>query len=481
MSTSAATEQLQLESWKPHEYQKTAMRLMISQACAGLLLDPGLGKTSITFGAFRILHDKSLVHKALVVAPLRPCYLVWPKEAAKWQEFSHLRVVVLHGPDKEARLREDGDIYVINPEGLDWLCGTYYVDGRVHFDLTRFKILNPDMLVVDESTKFKHANTKRFKAMRELVKKFRRRYILTGRPTPNGLLDLFGQIYILDEGASLGRYITHYRTNYFYPSGYGGYTWSPQVDAFDRITKRISPLVLRMEAKDYLKLPPLTEDKIMVDLPEAARRKYNELESHMITEVQNETIVAGSAAAVSMKCRQVTNGALYLNEESVSELINEKWVDVHDAKLDALSDLVEQLSGQPLLVLYQFKFDKERIRKVLGKVPDIGEVSDIKLEYLERAFNSGDIPVLLGHPASMGHGLNLQQTCSHVCWFGLTWDLELYDQATMRIHRQGQKNPVVVHQIIAKDTVDEVIAKVLATKDRSQSSLLQALKNLRPR
>lgn len=458
---------------------------MISQACAGLLLDPGLGKTSITFGAFRILHDKKLVNKVLVVAPLRPCYLVWPKEAKKWAEFSHLRVAILHGKDKEAALRSDADIYVINPEGLDWLCGREIVTApngskKVRFTMENLKILNPEMLVVDESTKFKHSDTNRFKAMRELVKKMRRRYILTGTPTPNGLLDLFGQVYILDEGAALGRYITHYRTNYFYPSGYGGYEWTPQADAFDRITKRISPLVLRMESKDYLKLPPRTTENILVQLPPEARRKYAALEQSLITQIQNETIVAANAAVASSKCRQVTNGGVYLNEPSIDTKINDNWVPVHEAKIEALKELVEGLAGQPLLVLYQFKFDKAMIREALGDVPDIGEFTGAKLETMERLFNSGSIPLLMGHPASMAHGLNLQQACSRVCWYGLTWDLEQYEQATKRIDRQGQAaERVIVYHLIAEDTIDEIMAGVLQGKDRSQNALLQALKGLR--
>jgi SNF2 family DNA or RNA helicase len=455
---------------------------MISQACAGLLLDPGLGKTSITFGAFRILHDKKLVKKCLVVAPLRPCYLVWPREAKKWAEFQHLRVEILHGKDKENALARDADIYVINPEGLDWLCGRTTKDKRVVYTLERLKKLDPDMLVVDESTKFKHSDTNRFKAMRALISKMRRRYILTGTPTPNGLTDLFGQIYILDEGAALGRYITHYRTNYFYPSGYGGYEWAPQADAFDRITRRIAPLVLRMESKDYLELPERTVVDRFVELPTTARHKYDELESDLITQIEQETIVAGNAAAASVKCRQVANGGLYLNEPSSDLKINEDWVELHQEKAQSLADLVEELSGSPLLVLYQFRFDKQLIRNVLGEsTPDIGECSGNKLLAVEKLFNSGSIPVLLGHPASMGHGLNLQSSCSHVCWFGLTWDLEHYEQATKRIHRQGQKNRVIVYHLIARDTVDEVIARTLRSKDKSQNALLQALKGLHRR
>lgn len=476
-----------MDSWCPHSYQKQAIKLMISQACAGLLLDPGLGKTSITYGAFRILHDKKLVKKMLVVAPLRTCYLVWPKESQKWREFQHLRVAILHGKDKEAALRSDADIYVINPEGLDWLCGRETVANiagkkSVRYTMANLKLLNPDMLVVDESTKFKHADTQRFKAMRELVKNMRRRYILTGTPTPNGLMDLFGQIYILDEGASLGRYITHYRTNFFYPSGYGEYEWTPQADAFDRITAKMKPLVLRMSAKDYLELPPRVNTYIQIELPNDAMKRYKDLENDFITQIKNETIVAGNAAAASTKCRQVCQGGLYLNSASPSIDQNDDYVRIHTEKADELVNLVEQLGGQPLLVLYQFRFDKKMIRAALGEVPDIGEFTGKKLETLERLFNSGSVPVLIGHPASMAHGLNLQQACSHVCWYGVTWDLEQYEQATKRIDRQGQKAPVVnVYHIVAKDTVDEVMVGVLAGKNQSQDALLAALKGLRTR
>jgi SNF2 family DNA or RNA helicase len=237
-----------------------------------------------------------------------------------------------------------------------------------------------------------------------------------------------------------------------------------------------------MESKDYLKLPPRTTQKIVVQLPPDARKKYNAMENDMITRIGNETIVAASAAVASSKCRQVANGGLYLNEPSADLKINNDWVPVHSVKIDALKELVEGLSGQPLLVFYQFKFDKEMLREAFPGVPDIGEFTGDKLLTMERLFNSGSIPMMIGHPQSAAHGLNLQQSCSHVCWYGLTWDLEHYEQATKRIDRQGQAaERVIVYQIVAEDTIDELMVGILAGKDRSQNALLQALKGLRPR
>lgn len=453
-----------LPSWKPHAYQETAIKLMISQACAGLLLDPGLGKTSTTLAAFTILHSMKLVRTMLVIAPRRVCYNVWPKEVAKWAEFAHLRVEILHGPQKDELLGRPADVYVINPEGLDWLF-TKMNERQISFD----------MLVVDESTKFKHSDTKRFKAMRKMLHRFRRRYILTGTVAPNGLMDLFGQIYLLDEGAALGRYITHYRTSYFYPSGYGGYTWAPQHGALERISERIAPLVLRMQDSDYLQLPEMVNNFIEVELPDQARKVYRELERVLITEIQDHTVIAANAAVASGKCRQVANGALYTYGDR--DLKN--YTVLHTEKVTALVDLVEQLQGQPLLVLYEFDFDRDMIQDAMKDTPCFGG-SDKKDSKLVDQFNLGVLPVVLGHPASIAHGLNLQGACAHVCWYGQTWNLEHYDQAIRRVRRQGQKaDRVMIHHIVAKDTVDELVLQTLRSKDRTQATLMDALKGLR--
>lgn len=461
--------------WTPHAYQKNAIKFLLEHACAGLFLDPGLGKTSITLGAFKILKKANLVKKMLVVAPLRVCYSVWPREAEKWSDFSHLKVEILHGGQKDQALRRNADIYVINPEGLEWL----FSDGR-------FKMLDADWLVIDESSKFKHTNTRRFKALKPFLGRFKRRTILTGTPVPNGLLDLFGQIYILDLGNSFTPYITKFRQQFFYPAGFGGYTWLPKADTQERIQELLKPLVLRLEARDYLELPQLvttpTTD-IIVELPPKARKIYDDLETIMLAELDNaEVVTALSAAAASMKCRQVANGGIYRQLEADPVVNSERWQDIHTEKADALKDFVEGLNGKPLLVAYDFEHDRERILKVLGKdTPYIGGgVSPKRTSELEREWNQGNLPVLLGHPQAIGHGLNLQAECQHVLWHSLTWDLELYEQFIQRVLRQG--NPfshVFVHHIIARGTVDELIMRALRTKARVQNRLLSALKEYR--
>lgn len=446
--------------WQPKEYQKRAMKFCLSQGAAGLFLDPGLGKSSIMLGVITTLLRQKLIGKVLVIAPLRVCYGVWPEEVRKWDEFSHLRVEVLHGPKKHEALAREADIYLINPEGLEWLT-------KQAFDV--------DVLVTDESTKFKRTNTKRFKLLKLWLGKFRRRYILTGTPAPNGYLDLFGQIYILDGGAALGRYITHYRMNYFFQSGYGGYEWKLLPGADERIQKAIKPLVMRMEAKDYLDLPPIVFNTVKVQLPEEAMRVYKAVEDELIVRLQDGTeVVSANAAVASGKCRQVANGALYFQDEQ-----QRKWQALHSAKLDALEDLVEEASGQPVLVVYEFEHDLERLLELFGKdTPYLGGgVSPGKSVEIQGRWNAGQVPVLLGHPKSMGHGLNLQKGGHILVWFTPTWDLELYDQTNKRLHRQGTSERVIVHHIIAENTLDEVVLKTLQGKDRTQQQLLEALKD----
>jgi SNF2 family DNA or RNA helicase len=444
----------------PHAYQKKAIKFMIERACAGLFLDPGLGKTSITYAAFKLLKKLGMVDRMLVIAPLRPALSVWPGEAGKWEDFADLKVNVLHGSEKDALLHSDSDVDVINPEGLPWLFSQ------------RWKVWPWQMLVVDESTRFKHTQTRRFKELKPWLMKFRRRYILTGTPAPNGLLDLFGQIYILDEGNALGRFITHYRNQFFDSTGFGGYTWKPKPDSEKKIYKRLRPLVLRMEATDYLKLPPLIFNTIDVELPEDARRAYTSMENLLIAAVEDETVTAANMAAASTKCRQIANGGIYKDG-------NAGWINIHDAKTEAVTDLIEELSGKPALIAYEYRHDLDRLRKALGKdTPHLGGgVTAKRQREIETAWNAGELPVLLAQPQSVAHGLNLQGVGAAVIWHSLTWDLEAYDQFIRRIWRQGQKERVVVHHLLAKDTVDEAIRGALGRKDRTQKALLNALKS----
>jgi len=475
--------------WKPHDYQKKAVKFLLEHAAAALFLDPGLGKTSITLAAIKVLKEKKILSKVLLVAPLRVCHSVWPKEITKWQDFERLKVVVLHGPRKEELLDEEADIYVINPEGIDWLLQvqkskTPSGKTRVNVDMRRWKSLGFDTLVIDELSKFKHTNTNRFKSIKLILHTFSRRWGLTGSPASNGLMDLFGQCYILDQGRTLGQYVTQYRMTYF-DQGYDGFSWTLKDGADEAIYERLRPLVLRM-GDELLDMPQLVENNIKVTLPDKAAKIYTEVEDALVSKIEEGLITAKTAGAASMKCRQVANGGIYLDAE-VEALIKlptgkRKWVDLHEAKLDALSELVEELQGSPLLVAYDFQHDLERIKKRFGKdVPYIGGgVSTARATELEKAWNRGELPILFGHPQSMGHGLNLQECGHHIAWHSLTWDFELYDQFNRRVRRQGNKSKrVFVHHIIAEGTIDEVILMALKMKRRGQNALFSALKKMR--
>lgn len=422
-------------------------------------MDPGLGKTSITLAALKILKKEQLASKTLIIAPLRVCYSVWPREVLKWKDFEKLKAVVLHGKDKEKALKSDADIFLINPEGLPWLLGSH-----------DFKKLGFDVLVVDESSKFKASNTQRFKLLKTILHHFRRRYILTGSPVPNGLMGLFSQIFILDGGAALGRFITHYRNTYFYPSGYGGYEWKIQPGAEARIQEKLRPLTIRLEDKDYLELPEIVINDIYVELPAAAREVYDEMEKELIVAMKSGEIVAANAAVASMKCCQIANGGIYDEAGKAHHL--------HMEKADAVFELIEELQGAPALIAYDFHHDLERLQRLLGKAPYIGGgVTPKRSAELEAAWNKGELPYLLGNPASVAHGLNLQDAGNHVVWHSLTWNFEHYDQFIKRVRRQGNKyKKVFVHRVIARDTVDEAKLMTLAAKDNTQKSLLNGLK-----
>lgn len=446
-------------AWKPHGYQKKAIKFMLLNSSAGLFLDPGLGKTSTTLAALKVLKKDGLATKILIVAPLRVCYSVWPKEIEKWTDFAGFKHTILHGKNKERDLEKDYDIYLINPEGLRWL-----------LSVKNFSKLGFNVLVIDESSKFKATDTQRFKLLRKILPTFDRRYILTGSPAPNSLLDLFGQIYILDLGRSLGKFITHYRNEYFYPSGYGGYEWKPKPNADKEIQKRIRPLVLRMDAEDYLELPKLIVNEIEVELSEHARAVYSEMEDELIAGIDAGVIVAANAAVASGKCSQIANGGLY-DAEGKAHFI-------HDEKAQAVLEIVEELNGTPCLVAYEYGHDLARLQKVLGKdVPYIGGgVSTKRAAEIETAWNKGELPVLLGQPQSIAHGLNLQNAGNHVVWHSLTWNFENYDQFIRRVRRQGsQHSKVFVHHITAKDTVDKFKLFALNRKFRTQKDLFDAL------
>ena len=447
--------------WEPHEYQKEAVKFLVERGSAALWLDPGLGKTAIVLSAFRALKSKGVAKKMLVIAPLRPVYGVWPTEAQKWEQFQHYSVGVLHGGKKDKALQKDHDIYVINFEGLNWLA------SKLNGKPWPFEIL-----VVDEISYMKNTQTQRFKTLKPLLNKFDRRWGLTGSPAPNSLLDIFGPQFIIDQGATFGPYISRFRTEYFYPSGYNGYEWKLQADGEKRIQEKLEGKVLRMSALDHLDLPELAYNNVKVELPANARKIYDAFEKALTIEMEQGTVTAANAAVAVMKGQQIANGGSYLDgEDRVS-------THIHDAKTEAVQDLVEELSGQPCIIGYHFQHDLERLKQAFPNAPVIGSgVVGDKLDSIIAAWNAGEIPVLLAHPMSAGHGLNLQGAGHAVIWYSLTWSLEVYEQFIRRLWRQGQKNHIMVHHIIAKDTVDEAIIQAVRRKDNTQQKLLNAVRD----
>ena len=466
--------------WKPHGYQKKAMKFLLEQAAAIALLDPGLGKTSITLACFDTVRTTEKRDRMLVIAPLRVCYQVWPAEVVGWKDFQHLRVGILHGKRKDVVLAnyEEYDILVINPEGLDWLVGKH--DMRV-----LRQIFGGQVLAVDELTRFKNSQGKRFKLLKKVLGLFGRRWGLTGTPAPNGLLDLFGQCYVIDEGKALGRYITHYKREYFRPLDPNGCKWALQPGAAQRIYDAIKPLAIRMSARDYLELPERVDLKHFIELPPKIWELYEALEDDLVAKYGDGLIVAGNAAAASTKCRQICNGALYVDDDVASLVRGRKRtvMELHDLKLDAVAELVEDLQGQPLLLGYEFNHDLDRLVKRFD-MPYIGKgVSAKEAARIERLWNEGSIPLLAAPPASAGHGLNLQKShAQHVGWFGVPWDAELYWQFIMRVLRQGNKSKRVFnHHFIAKNTVDEIAFYDKTRKENRQDRLFEALTELRRR
>lgn len=464
----------QLPSWKPRSFQKEGIKLALGQACLGLLLPPGAGKTSMIYMTTTVLLQQKLIKRVLVICPVRPMLRVWPHQKDKYAEFAHLRVNVLHGKDKEdALVDDDVDMSIINPEGLPWLFNADK-DGKPDPVRLRWLADRYDVLVVDESTKFKNSQSNRFKLLKAIVPKFKRRYILTGTPTPKGLLDLFGQVYILDEGYSLGRYITHYRAKFFYPSGYGGYDWLPMPDAEKRIGEAMGSLVFRRDLKDAeIDLPGLVFDDIWVDLPPAAMRLYDQMEYDLVARMEEGSIVAENGAVASGKCRQIANGNLIDTETG-------KWRPIHTEKLDALVELIDQLQGEPCLITYEFKSDAELIVNAL-KCPNISSGNATKDDQNIQLFSKGLLPAVTGNPASIALGIDgLQDKCHHIAMVGCTWKLSDYMQVIDRIRRQGSTaKRVFVHRILARNTMDERMVKILAQREASQEDFMTLLKNMR--
>lgn len=469
--------------WKPHNYQLEGMKFLLGRAGRALFFEPGAGKTSTVLGALKTLISDKKVKRVLIIAPLRVCMDTWPNEIEKWSDFNGLTYTVLHGKDKDKNLKKDVDIYLINFEGLDWLLKPVQNGGKVEVNQRRWAAFGFDMVVIDELSKFKNIGTKRYKAFKQVATTFKRRWGLTGSPTSNGLMNLFGECYMLDHGETFGPYVTQYRNKYFI-QGRTFWDWRVREGAKDEIFEKIKPLAMVIDAGAAVDLPDLVINDVLVKLPEAAQAIYTSLETDLFAVIGENTIEATIAIAAVNKCQQIANGNIYITPE-VEALVKlptgERTVaKVHTAKFEALSALIEELDGSPLLIGYTFQHDYDEFCAFhKEKLPRIGGgTSDKEAKRLITAWNAGELPVLFGHPASIGHGLNLQQAGNHVCWLSLTWDFELYDQFIRRVYRQGvNAKRVFVHRIIARDTIDETIKFALLAKDKGQKALFDALRN----
>ena len=441
----------------PHDYQKYAVEYIESHPVCAVFLDMGLGKTSITLTAVNdLIYDSFEVRKVLVIAPLRVARFTWPAEIRKWDHLKNLRYSAAVGTESERKsaLRKEADIYIINRENIQWLIE----ESGLPFDY--------DMVVIDELSSFKNNRAKRFRALMKVRPKIHRIVGLTGTPAGNGLMDLWAQFRLLDMGERLGRFITRYREAYFTPDRRNGmvvYSYKPLPFAENMIYEKISDITISMKSADHLKMPDLISSEYKVELDETEMKKYRGFLKNMA----EGGITAANAGALTNKLSQMANGAVYDDEGEI--------IHIHDRKLDALEDIVEAANGKPLLVAYWFKHDYAGIAHRLDKIKC--KFKKLDSEESINAWNAGKVEVGLIHPASAGHGLNLQEGGNTIVWFGLTWSLELYQQTNARLWRQGQsEKTVVVQHIIAEDTVDERILKALKSKNITQEALIEAVK-----
>lgn len=447
--------------YSPHEYQMFAAEYIESHPVAAILLDMGLGKTSITLTALsNLLFDSFDIRRVLVIAPLRVARNTWSAEIEKWDHLRMLQYSIAVGTEVErlAALRKKADIYIINRENVQWLIS----ESGIPFDF--------DMVVVDELSSFKNHQTKRFRALMKVRPKVKRIVGLTGTPSSNGLMDLWAEFRLLDMGERLGKLLGQYRAQYFLPDKRNGqvvFSYKPLPGAEEKIYGKISDITISMKATDHLKMPELVNSRYTVYLSEKEMERYGELKKELVLQLPDGDITAANAASLSGKLSQMANGAVYSDAEDV--------IYIHDRKLDALEDIIEAANGKPVLVAYWFRHDLERITERLHKLKI--PVSRLDTDASIRSWNAGEISVALIHPASAGHGLNLQDGGSTLVWFGLTWSLELYQQTVARLWRQGQEaKTVVVQHIITKGTIDERIMGALSEKDTTQSALIDAVK-----
>ena len=442
----------------PHDYQKIAIEKIINLPAVGLFLEMGLGKTVSALTAIQeLLYDRFEVSKVLVIAPLRVAQSTWSGEIEKWDHLQGLRLVKVLGSEKQRieALHQPADIWIINRENTEWLVD--YYGQKWPFD----------MVVIDELSSFKNPRSKRFRALRKVRPLIKRIVGLTGTPAPNGLIDLWSQIYLLDQGERLGKTLTSYRNRYFDPGRRNQniiFEWIPKPFAEERIYEKISDICVSMKAEDWLQLPERIDNVIEVELPEKVKLQYKQFEKDLILPLLESDVTAANAAVLTNKLLQMANGAIYDEFGEAKE--------IHDAKLEALEEVVEAANGKPVMVVYAYKHDLDRIRKRLKKYNPRTLDSDQDVQ----DWNAGKIQVLLLHPASGGHGLNLQTGGNIIVWFGLTWGLEYYQQANARLYRQGQTERVIVHHIIAKGTMDEEVLKALTGKAATQNGLMEAVK-----
>lgn len=446
--------------FQPHNYQRYCIQKILDLPSVGLFLDMGLGKSAITLTAINELKFyRFQVSKILVIAPKKVAEGTWQKECQKWDHLQHLRVSTVLGSEKQrmAALSATADIYVINRENVTWLVDLYR-------DQWPF-----DMVVVDEFSSFKSHSAKRFKSLAAIRPHVNRFVGLTGTPSPNGLMDLWSELYLLDGGERLEKRFGAFRERYFRPgrsNGYVVYEYLPRKGSREAILNKISDICISMKADDYLTLPDCIDNEVPVVLDNQARKAYNTLERQMVLELEDDDLTVTSAAALSNKLLQLANGALYDAEGNVHE--------IHSAKIDALMELLESLTGKPALLFYSFVHDKDRILAALHKtklrVRTLNSVAD------QDAWNAGEVDVLLAHPASCAYGLNLQQGGNHIVWFGLPWNYEQYVQANKRLHRQGQTEKVIVHHLVVQDSRDEDVMKALGKKEKAQDYVLESLK-----
>lgn len=440
----------------PHPYQAYCIDYLLEHPAAGLLLDLGLGKTSITLtAAERLMYDRFEVSKILVIAPLRVAEDTWSRESAKWDHLHGLRVVRVLGTaaERRAALAQDADIYCINRENTAWLVRQYGLAWPF------------DAVVIDELSSFRNPSSRRFKALRKVRPLVKYIWGLTGTPRPRSLLDLWAQIYLLDQGERLGKTFTEYKQRYFVPgrrNGYVIYEWLPRPGAEEEIYRRISDICVSMKARDYLKMPDRVDVVRPVVLSAAARGLYEQMEREAILPLAGEIIDAGSAAAVNGKLLQIAGGAVYDVEHKPHFL--------HDDKLEVLQEVMEEANGAPVLVAYNFQHERDRILATFPQAVPMRDSDTIA------AWNRGEIPMLLVHPASAGHGLNLQDGGHIVVWYGPTYDLELWEQLTGRLYRQGQKETVTVICLVAEGTVDEDAMRCLEVKGNGQAAMMEAVK-----